>query len=82
MKRVLLHVIGWYQSYSQLRTPSCRYLPTCSVYASDAIGTYGAWRGSWYALRRISRCHPLGGSGYDPVPAAPSVGPPLKDIHV
>lgn len=44
----------------------CRYQPTCSQYMIDAIGKYGPWRGSWRGLKRIVRCHPLGGSGYDP----------------
>jgi putative membrane protein insertion efficiency factor len=44
----------------------CRYEPSCSQYAIDAINKYGPWRGAWKALRRISRCHPWGGRGYDP----------------
>lgn len=48
----------------------CRYQPTCSVYALDALERHGAVKGGWLALRRIGRCHPLGGSGYDPVPGA------------
>ena len=47
---------------------SCRYLPTCSAYAEEAVVLHGPWRGSWLALKRLSRCHPLGGNGYDPVP--------------
>lgn len=47
---------------------SCRFQPTCSEYARQAILRHGALRGSWLALRRISRCHPLGGFGHDPVP--------------
>lgn len=47
---------------------SCRFQPTCSAYALDALETHGAIRGSWLAMRRIGRCHPLGGSGFDPVP--------------
>ncbi|MBX7225865.1 MAG: membrane protein insertion efficiency factor YidD [Chitinophagales bacterium] len=47
--------------------PACRYTPTCSVYAKDAIIKYGPFKGGWMALRRILSCHPWGGSGYDPV---------------
>lgn len=53
---------------SPLCTGSCRYLPSCSEYAMEAVETHGAIRGGWLTLRRLLRCHPLGGAGYDPVP--------------
>ena len=46
----------------------CRFLPTCSDYAAEALIVHGPWRGSWLAARRVCRCNPWGGSGYDPVP--------------
>jgi putative membrane protein insertion efficiency factor len=48
--------------------PKCRYTPSCSQYALEALKKYGPLKGGWLALRRISRCHPWGGHGYDPVP--------------
>ena len=53
---------------SPLLPPSCRFLPTCSDYAREAVRRHGAGRGLYLALRRLVRCHPWGGSGYDPVP--------------
>lgn len=57
--------------YQKLISPilpnACRYTPTCSEYGVQAIKKYGAWRGGWKAIKRISRCHPFGGSGYDPL---------------
>ena len=53
---------------SPLIASNCRYQPTCSAYALEALEKHGAIKGSWLAAKRISRCHPLGGDGYDPVP--------------
>lgn len=53
---------------SPLFPPSCRYTPTCSAYALEALRRHGPFKGSWLALKRILRCHPWGGCGYDPVP--------------
>lgn len=53
---------------------TCRFHPSCSAYAEEALHTHGAWTGSFLAIKRILRCHPWGGSGYDPVPAADPVG--------
>ena len=53
---------------SPLIGANCRFQPTCSAYAEEALRRYGAFRGGWLALKRIGRCHPWGGSGYDPVP--------------
>ena len=67
--RLLLALIRGYKRYISPTLPSaCRFTPTCSVYAAEAIEKYGAGRGSWLAARRLLRCHPWGGSGYDPVP--------------
>lgn len=54
--------------FSPMVGKSCRYQPTCSAYAMEALETHGALKGSWLAAKRIGKCHPFGGSGYDPVP--------------
>ncbi|NJL48245.1 MAG: membrane protein insertion efficiency factor YidD [Leptolyngbyaceae cyanobacterium SM2_5_2] len=59
---------GYRMVLSPLLPPTCRFTPTCSQYALDAIARYGAWKGSWLAIRRILRCHPFHPGGYDPVP--------------
>ena len=70
--RFLLALIRFYQrGISPLLPPSCRYQPTCSEYAAQAVRRFGALRGGVLATRRLLRCHPWGGSGYDPVPELP-----------
>jgi putative membrane protein insertion efficiency factor len=69
--RTLLGAVHTYQVVRRGRLSPCRFEPSCSVYAHDAIATHGAVRGSALALRRLSRCRPLGGRGWDPVPAPP-----------
>ena len=66
--RGMLLLVRGYQLARAGRPSPCRYLPTCSTYAAEAVELHGALRGGWLALRRISRCHPWGGHGYDPVP--------------
>ena len=70
MKRFLLWLISFYRRYiSPLTPPTCRFTPTCSAYAYEAIQKYGALKGSWLALKRLLRCHPFyKGDPYDPVP--------------
>jgi putative membrane protein insertion efficiency factor len=65
----LVGLVRFYQvCISPLKPASCRFTLTCSQYALEALRKYGPFKGSWLALRRILRCHPWGGSGYDPVP--------------
>jgi len=65
----LILLIRFYQwVISPLMGPKCRYQPTCSHYAVEALRKHGPFKGFWLAIRRIARCHPWGGSGWDPVP--------------
>lgn len=63
-----LPVMFYRMSISPLLPPSCRFTPTCSEYAIEALRRHGPFKGLWLTAKRISRCHPWGGSGYDPVP--------------
>ena len=65
---LILFVRGYQVSISPLLPPSCRYFPSCSAYAAEALERHGALKGSWLAARRILRCHPFTAGGYDPVP--------------
>lgn len=67
-RRVSVRAILWYQRMSEGRVSQCRYVPSCSQYAIDAIEEYGTLRGIAMGTWRICRCQPFGGSGYDPVP--------------
>lgn len=66
---LMLALIWFYRTaISPLKPPTCRFTPTCSQYAAEAIKKHGPLKGGWLALKRILRCHPFGGSGFDPVP--------------
>jgi putative membrane protein insertion efficiency factor len=66
--RVLDRLLDLYQAWSASRPARCRYVPTCSTYAREAIARHGAGRGTWLTLRRLARCQPFGSHGFDPVP--------------
>ena len=69
LAELLIIPIQFYRKFiSPLTPPSCRYPPTCSEYAVEALRKYGPFKGGWLALRRLLSCHPWGGHGYDPVP--------------
>jgi len=68
IQKVILSLIIFYQRFvSPLTAPACRFYPSCSEYALQAIKRYGPWRGLWLSLRRILKCHPFHPGGYDPV---------------
>ena len=64
----VLFIRGYKRGVSPLLGRNCRYLPTCSTYAEEAVTSHGLLRGGWLALRRLGRCHPFREGGYDPVP--------------
>jgi len=69
VRQVLIGALRFYKKFiSPLLPPRCRFAPTCSVYAMEAIEIHGALRGSYYAVRRLLKCHPFHPGGYDPVP--------------
>ena len=63
----VMGIRAYQQVISPWLRPACRFEPSCSHYAAEAVEIHGIIRGGWFALRRLGRCHPLGGSGYDPV---------------
>lgn len=73
--RVYRRVLSPAQLYLFGATAGCRYTPTCSAYALEAITAHGALAGGWLAVKRLARCHPWGGCGHDPVPAQPFPAP-------
>lgn len=77
MKFAILCIIGLVRAYrwfiSPLLGPNCRFQPTCSAYAEEALRRHGLWRGLWLAVRRLARCHPWHAGGWDPVPVSSRV---------
>ncbi len=71
MVRLLDGLVRAYQRLAAGRPSPCRYVPSCSTYAREALAHHGAARGSWLTVRRLLRCAPWGGHGYDPVPGVP-----------
>ncbi len=65
---VMLPIRGYQRFISPMLPPSCRFTPSCSQYALEAVAKYGALKGGWLAARRLARCHPFNPGGYDPIP--------------
>lgn len=81
MRTILMALIRGYQRFiSPFTPPACRYVPTCSAYAHEALERHGLLKGSWLAARRLLRCHPWGASGYDPVPLPDARGPEAEPV--
>lgn len=77
--RLLSWFVRGYQRVREGRPSPCRFVPSCSSYAAEALEMHGAGRGGWLAVRRICRCHPWGGSGWDPVPLPPDAASSAAD---
>ena len=78
--QLLVRLYRWFLS-PLLGPPRCRYVPSCSAYALEALERHGAWRGSLLTLQRLLRCHPWGGSGFDPVRESPGIQPPSGEVR-
>lgn len=74
-RALIMPVLGYRRFISPLLPPACRFHPSCSQYALEALQVHGAARGSWLAVRRLARCHPFNPGGYDPVPGRVTVTP-------
>jgi uncharacterized protein len=70
-RMLMIPIVGYQRLISPLLAPRCRFAPSCSAYALEALRRHGAARGLWLAVRRLARCHPFNPGGYDPVPARP-----------
>jgi len=82
-RALILVLIRFYRkAVSPWTPPACRFVPTCSAYAEEAVEEHGALRGGWLALRRLLRCHPLGGSGFDPVPPDTRPGGEVTEVSL
>ncbi len=86
--RILIAAINIYRHMiSPLRLPSCRFMPTCSQYAVDALAEYGLFKGGWLAVRRLARCGPWHSGGWDPIPercveSGDGLKPEVRSTHV